>query len=102
MMEFIQNNLALSIFLAYVLIMSVVSIVVCIYDKKISKKNRVELRTPEKTLLLLSALGGSVAMYITMLIIRHKTKHFKFMVGIPVIMVLQAALIFVLFHFGIF
>lgn len=102
MMEFIQNNLVLSIFLAYVLIMSVVSIVVCIYDKKISKKNRVELRTPEKTLLLLSALGGSVAMYITMLIIRHKTKHFKFMVGIPVIMVLQAALIFVLFHFGIF
>ena len=102
MMEFIQNNLVLSIFLAYVLIMSVVSIVVCIYDKKISKKNRVELRTPEKTLLLLSALGGSVAMYITMLIIRHKTKHFKFMVGIPVIMVLQAALIFALFHFGIF
>lgn len=102
MMEFIQNNLVLSIFLAYIAIMSIISIVVCIYDKKISKKNRVELRTPEKTLLLLSALGGSVAMYITMLIIRHKTKHFKFMVGIPVIMVLQAALIFALFHFGIF
>ena len=102
MMEFIQNNLVLSIFLAYIAIMSTISIVVCIYDKKISKKNRVELRTPEKTLLLLSALGGSVAMYITMLIIRHKTKHFKFMVGIPVIMVLQAALIFALFHFGIF
>lgn len=102
MMEFIQNNLVLSIFLAYIAVISIISIVVCIYDKKISKKNRVELRTPEKTLLLLSALGGSVAMYITMLIIRHKTKHFKFMVGIPVIMVLQAALIFVLFHFGIF
>ena len=102
MMEFILNNLVLSIFLAYITVMSIISIVVCIYDKKISKKNRVELRTPEKTLLLLSALGGSVAMYITMLIIRHKTKHFKFMVGIPVIMVLQAALIFVLFHFGIF
>lgn len=102
MMEFIQNNLILSIFLAYIAIMSIISIIVCIYDKKISKKNRVELRTPEKTLLLLSALGGSVAMYITMLIIRHKTKHFKFMVGIPVIMVLQAALIFALFHFGIF
>jgi uncharacterized membrane protein YsdA (DUF1294 family) len=102
MMEFIQNNLILSIFLAYIAVISIISIIVCIYDKKISKKNRVELRTPEKTLLLLSALGGSVAMYITMLIIRHKTKHFKFMVGIPVIMVLQAALIFALFHFGIF
>lgn len=102
MLDFIMNNLVLSIFLAYVAIMSVISIVVCIYDKKISKKNRVELRTPEKTLLILSALGGSVAMFVTMLIIRHKTKHFKFMVGIPVIMVLQAVAVFLLFHFGIF
>ena len=102
MLDFIMANIALSIFLAYILIISVISIVVCIYDKKISKKNRVELRTPEKTLLLLSALGGSVAMFITMLLIRHKTKHFKFMVGIPLIMIVQAAIIFALFHFGIF
>ena len=102
MLDFFMNNIALSIFLAYILIISVISIVVCIYDKKISKKNRVELRTPEKTLLLLSALGGSVAMFITMLLIRHKTKHFKFMVGIPLIMIVQAAIIFALFHFGIF
>ena len=102
MPEFIQNNLILSIFLAYIAIISLISIIVCIYDKKISKKNRVELRTPEKTLLLLSALGGSIAMYITMLTIRHKTKHVKFMLGIPVIMALQAVLVYLLFHFGIF
>ena len=102
MLEFIQNNLILSIFLAYIAIMSIVSVIVCIYDKKISKKNRVELRTPEKSLLILSALGGSVAMFITMLIIRHKTKHFKFMVGIPVIMIIQAVAVWALFHFGIF
>ena len=76
----------------YLAIISLMSIVVCIYDKKISKKNRVELRIPEKVLLLLSALGGSVAMFITMLITRHKTKHVKFMLGIPVIMVIQAAI----------
>ena len=97
-----MNNIALSIFLAYILVFSVISIIVCIYDKKISKKNRVELRTPEKTLLFLSALGGSVAMFITMLLIRHKTKHFKFMVGIPLIMIVQAGIVFLLFHFGIF
>lgn len=102
MLEFIQNNLILSIFLAYIAIISIVSIIVCIYDKKISKKNRVELRTPEKSLLILSALGGSVAMFVTMLIIRHKTKHVKFMVGIPAIMLVQAVIIFALFHFGIF
>lgn len=102
MLDFIQENLLLSIFLAYIAIISLISIIVCIYDKKISKKNRVELRTPEKTLLLLSALGGSVAMFITMLIIRHKTKHVKFMLGIPVIMALQAVIVYLLFHFGIF
>ena len=78
--------------IGYLAIISLISIVVCIYDKKISKKNRVELRIPEKVLLLLSALGGSVAMFITMLITRHKTKHVKFMLGIPVIMVIQAAI----------
>ena len=85
-------NLFEKIILAYIAVMSLVSIVVCIYDKKISKKNKVELRIPEKTLLILSALGGSVAMFITMLIFRHKTKHVKFMLGIPIIMILQAAL----------
>ena len=101
MLDFIKENPVLSIFLAYIAIISLISIVVCIYDKKVSKKNRVELRTPEKTLLLLSALGGSVAMFVTMLIIRHKTKHVKFMLGIPLIMIAQAGIAYLLFHFGI-
>ena len=101
MLDFIKANPVLSIFLAYIAIISLISIIVCIYDKKISRKNRVELRTPEKTLLLLSALGGSVAMFVTMLIIRHKTKHVKFMLGIPLIMIIQAGLVYLLFHFGI-
>ena len=75
--------------LAYIAIISLISIIVCIYDKGISKKNRVELRIPEAVLLLLSALGGSVAMFVTMLLIRHKTKHVKFMLGIPLILVFQ-------------
>lgn len=101
MPEFIQDHPILAIVIAYIAIISLISIVVCIYDKKISKKNRVELRIPEKTLLLLSALGGSVAMFITMLIFRHKTKHIKFMLGIPLIMVIQAAVIYGLVYFGI-
>ena len=102
MPDFIMENLALSNFLAYIAIISLISVIVCIYDKKISKKNRVELRTPEKNLMLLSALGGSVAMFITMQIIRHKTKHVKFMLGIPLIIIVQAGIVFLLFHFGIF
>ena len=78
--------------LIYVAIMSVISIVVCIYDK-IAAKAAKRHRTREATLLGLSALGGSVAMLITMLIIRHKTKHKKFMIGIPAIIAVQAVLV---------
>lgn len=102
MPDFIQNNLALSIFAAYVAIISVISVFVCIYDKRISRKNRVELRVSEKNLFILSILGGSFAMYTCMLLIRHKTKHLRFMLGLPLIFAAQAVLVYLLFYFGIF
>lgn len=74
--------------LGYLALISLVSIIVCIYDK-IAAKHNPKHRTRERTLLLLSAIGGSVAMLLTMLLIRHKTKHAKFMIGIPVIIVVQ-------------
>lgn len=82
----------------YLAAISLISIVVCIYDK-FAAKHATRHRTREATLLILSALGGSVAMFITMLLIRHKTKHVKFMLGIPLIMILQAAAVFLLFRF---
>ena len=89
------------ILFAYIAVISLISIIVCIYDKKISKKNDVRLRIPEKSLFIWSAVGGSLAMYITMQLIRYKTKHVSFMVGIPVIFILQVALIVALAYFGI-
>ncbi len=87
----------LNIFIAYLIAISVISIVVCIYDK-FASKHATKHRTRERTLLLLSALGGSVAMFITMQIIRHKTKHAKFMVGIPVIIIAQVAIALVIIN----
>ena len=101
MPEFYQNNPVITILIAYVAIMSLISVIVCIYDKTVSKLDRVELRSPERNLMILSAFGGSVAMLITMLIIRHKTKHFSFMFGIPVMIIIQAAATFALFYFGV-
>lgn len=83
----------LPIALIYLAIISVISVIVCIYDK-FAAKHIQKHRTREATLLILSALGGSVAMLVTMLIIRHKTKHVKFMAGIPAIILAQAAIIF--------
>ena len=80
------------IVIGYLAVISLVSIIVCCYDK-IAAKHLQKHRTRESTLLLLSALGGSAAMFLTMQIIRHKTKHVKFMLGIPLIMVAQVVLI---------
>lgn len=85
-------NDGMKVFIWYFWGISMASVAVTCYDKWAATK-RPKHRTPEKTLLLLSALGGSVAMYLTMLTIRHKTKHMKFMLGIPGIMIIQILLI---------
>lgn len=82
----------LKILIGYLVAISVISVIVCIYDK-FASKHATKHRTREATLLLLSALGGSVAMFITMQIIRHKTKHVKFMLGIPLIIIAQIAIV---------
>lgn len=75
------------ILLTYLILISLISIVVTVIDKinAIRSKRRVS----EKALFILSVLGGSIAMYITMLIIRHKTRKLKFMLGIPLVILLQ-------------
>ena len=78
----------------YLAVISFIAIVVTIADK--SKARRNKWRVPEAALLGISALGGSVAMLITMMIIRHKTKHVKFMLGIPLIIALQIAAVVVI------
>ena len=71
----------------YFLVISVAAVWMTLRDKHAAKRK--SWRVKESTLLIVSAIGGSVAMFVTMLRIRHKTKHAKFMVGIPVIIVLQ-------------
>lgn len=73
--------------LIYLAAISVISVVITVADKIKAIKHR--YRISERTLLVLSALGGSAAMYITMLLIRHKTRHLKFMLGIPAIILVQ-------------
>ncbi len=88
-------------YITYLAAVSLISVIVTVYDKKAAKRGKRRIR--ESTLMLLSLLGGSLAMYITMKKIRHKTKHKKFMLGIPVITVLQIVLIFYLYfvYYGV-
>ena len=77
------------------LAVSLVSCIVTASDKRRAVKNK--RRIPEKTLFLLAAAGGSAAMYITMNIIRHKTKHKRFMIGLPLIIFAQCAIAVLIF-----
>nr|WP_326171177.1 DUF1294 domain-containing protein [uncultured Oscillibacter sp.] len=49
-------------------------------------------RVPEKTLFLLSALGGSIGALLGMKAWHHKTLHRTFRFGIPAILALQVAI----------
>lgn len=76
---------------------SIVGFILPAVDKRRAKKDKWRIR--ESTLFLISALGGSVAMYISMRLFHHKTKHKRFMIGIPVIIVLQIAVCVAVWYF---
>ena len=73
--------------LAYLLLINALGFALMLIDKWKAKKNR--WRIPEATLMGAAALGGSVGSLLGMYTVRHKTKHIKFTVGIPVILVVQ-------------
>ena len=80
----------------YLAVISLVTAVVTCLDKFFAKKDM--WRVSEKALLILAFLGGSLAEYCTMQLIRHKTQHKKFMTGLPFIMLFQLALVFVFLY----
>lgn len=91
----------LTLLVIHLCVISLISIFVTISDKLKAKRGK--WRVPEAVLMLLSAVGGAFAMYVTMHLIRHKTKHKKFMVGIPIIMVFHLILLaWILYSYGLF
>ena len=56
------------------------------------KARRGKWRIPEETLIWLAVVGGSMGALLGMYLFRHKTKHKKFTVGVPVILLVQFAL----------
>ena len=77
--------------LAYLLAINVATFLVYGIDKL--KAKRAKWRIPEATLLLLAAVGGSIGAWLGMKVWHHKTLHMKFRYGVPLIILLQIALI---------
>ena len=63
-----------------------------VYGIDKAKAKRGAWRVPEKTLFLLPLLGGSLGALLGMRVFRHKTKHWYFVWGIPLILLAQLAL----------
>ena len=72
----------MQILFIYLAIINAVAFLLMLVDKYKAKKNL--WRIPERTLMGVAALGGSVGSLAGMYIVRHKTKHLKFTIGIPV------------------
>lgn len=93
-------NKTVVIFIAsYFLLISLITAIITAADKSKAKKG--SFRVPEKVLFILAVLGGSLAEYLTMKAIRHKTLHKRFMIGLPLIIIFQLLLVLILiFKFG--
>ena len=78
----------------YLTLITALGFLVMLADKKKAKKNR--WRIPEKTLLGIAALGGSLGSLLAMKLFRHKTRHAAFSIGIPILLAVQIVLLILL------
>lgn len=84
-------SVAIRIIIIYLLAVNLVSFALMGIDKR--KAIKYVWRVPETALFLSAILGGSIGAWLGMYTFRHKTKHLRFVVGIPLIFVLQIGII---------
>lgn len=73
--------------LAWLAATGFMALVLTVSDKRRAKKG--VWRIPERTLWLVAVLGGAPVMYVAMQLCRHKTKHRRFMWGLPLLILAQ-------------
>ena len=75
---------------AYLIIINAAALLLMLIDKQKAKHGK--WRISEKTLIGAALLGGSIGAILGMNIFRHKTKHPKFFIGLPLILAVQIML----------
>ena len=81
----------MNIILYYLLAVNIATFFLYGIDKYKARKGR--WRISEATLLLMAVIGGSIGAWAGMQLWHHKTMHKKFKYGIPIIIILQVALV---------
>lgn len=79
----------------YLCAVNVLAFILYGIDKEKAKRRK--WRIPEATLIGIAVIGGSAGAWLGMKTFHHKTKHAKFAVGVPVILVVQAVLLMYLY-----
>ena len=76
-------------------IINIITYIIYAIDKYKSMHHKWRIR--ESTLILLAVIGGSVGALLAMYTVRHKTKHNKFRIGVPVILAVQIIVVCVVY-----
>lgn len=79
-----MNPYLVSLFVLYLIIINAVGLVLMLKDKRAAKKSA--WRIPESVLLKTAFVGGCLGIYLGMMLFRHKTRHLKFRIGVPLIL----------------
>ena len=77
----------INILCTYLVLINAAAFVLMLVDKLKAKKGA--WRIPERTLIGIALIGGSIGAISGMNLFRHKTKHLKFSIGLPVILAIQ-------------
>ncbi|WP_276936762.1 DUF1294 domain-containing protein [Dielma fastidiosa] len=82
----------MKIFLIYCLLINIAAFFAMGWDKRCAIQHK--QRIPEKTLFILAIIGGSLGSILAMIVFHHKNRKPKFLIGFPVIFVLQVVLLY--------
>ena len=86
---------SLTLIILYLAIVNILGFALMGIDKRRARK--MAFRIPEATLFAIAIIGGSLGSILGMLLFRHKTRHWYFRFGLPLILILQLALVVTMF-----
>ena len=96
-MQELSNIFTLKNIIIYFVIINIIGFLAMYIDKRKAKKG--SWRIPEKTLFIITALGGGIGTIAGMYTFRHKTQKIAFVIGFPIITILE---IIAILYYGVF
>lgn len=98
-MAAVKNSMIEPFIMGYLLAINLLAFCVMGFDKQKARKG--VWRISESTLFTLAILGGSIGDLLGMWIFRHKTKHLKFVIGMPFIFIIQLVITYIIYFYSI-